>query len=103
MVTFPLKLKYMSIVLSILIGAAFSVPVFFFYGKVNVINPSLNITGCWCGQKRQNMEHVIYYDLAIVVIVVISSLTLIVLYILIGRKRYHFAWLFTNKSCSNYN
>jgi len=32
-----------------------------------------------------------------------SSLTLIVLYILIGRKIYHFAWLFTNKSCSNYN
>lgn len=89
MVTFPQKLKYMSIVLSILVGAAFSVPVFFFYGKVDVINPSLNITGCWCGQKRQNVEHVIYYHLAIVVIVVISISTLVVLYILIGRKIYH--------------
>jgi hypothetical protein len=88
-VTFPLKLKYMSIVLSILIGAAFSVPVFFFYGTVDVVNPSLNVTGYWCGQKRKNMEHVIFYDLAIVVIVVISSATLVVLYILIGRKIYH--------------
>ncbi|XP_076095529.1 uncharacterized protein LOC143066501 [Mytilus galloprovincialis] len=85
---FTQKMKNVCIILAVCFGFAFSVPIFFYYGSVEIYNPKLNVTGFWCGQKRENIDHVIIYDISAVVVAVIASFVLIILYILIGKAIY---------------
>ncbi|XP_052103544.1 cholecystokinin receptor-like [Mytilus californianus] len=85
---FTQKMKYFCTILAFCFGFAFSVPIFFYYGSVEIYNPMLNVTGFWCGQKRQNIEHVIIFDISAVIVAVIASIVLIILYILIGKAIY---------------
>ncbi|CAC5396151.1 unnamed protein product [Mytilus coruscus] len=85
---FTQKMKYFSTILAFCFGCAFSVPIFFYYGVVEINNPMLNVTGYWCGQKTQNIEHVIIHDISAALFAVIASLVLIILYILIGKTIY---------------
>lgn len=84
-VLFTRRLKQVLIVISIVFGCSFSIPIFIFYGSVEIHHPTLNINGSWCGQKRIDIDGVIIYDITVVTFSIIATIVLAVLYILIGR------------------
>ncbi|XP_063427272.1 cholecystokinin receptor-like [Mytilus trossulus] len=85
---FTQKMKYFCIILAFCFGCAFSVPIFFYYGVVEMYNPILNVTGYWCGQTVHYKEHFILHDISAAVFAFIASIVLIILYILIGKTIY---------------